>query len=101
MRSDYYYFFFSFFAIRRSTLRKGGVCAYGLLNVDGCIRIARGREWWWWDGGGGGWGSGGKGAQHERSRQENEARGGWVRWVRKQTQFGVAVESRSFANCCI
>ena len=38
------------------------------LNVDGCIWIGRGER-------GGGVGGGG---EYERSRQEKEARGGWV-----------------------
>ena len=37
---------------------------------------------------------GGGGGEHERSGQEKEARGGWVR---RQT----LLLSRSFINCCI
>ena len=44
------------------------------LNVDGCIWIGRG------EGGGGG--------EYERSRQEKEAR---VGWVIRQIQIGVVV----------
>ena len=47
------------------------------LNVDGCIWIGRGRER-----------EGGKGREHERSRQEKEAR---VGWVKRQIQIGVVV----------
>ena len=45
------------------------------LNVDGCIWIGRGeREGW--------------GGEYERSRQEKEAR---VGWVIRQIQIGVVV----------
>ena len=44
------------------------------LNVDGCIWIGRGGS----EGGVAGWvGEGGR--EHERSRQEKEARVGWVK----------------------
>ena len=46
------------------------------LNVDRCIWIGRGGR----EGGGGG--------KHERSRQEKEAR---VGWVIRQNQIGVVV----------
>ena len=46
------------------------------LNVDGCIWIGRGER----EGGGGG--------EYERSRQEKEAR---VGWVIRQIQIGVVV----------
>ena len=45
------------------------------LNVDGCIWIGRGER----EGGGGG-------GEYERSRQEKEAR---VGWVIRQIQIGV------------
>ena len=45
------------------------------LNVDGCIWIGRGGR------------EGGGGREHARSRQEKEARVGWV----KDTQIGVVV----------
>ena len=47
------------------------------LNVDGCIWIGRGER----EGGGGG-------GDYERSRQEKEAR---VGWVIRQIQIGVVV----------
>ena len=45
---------------------------YGLLNVDGCIWLGEGGSQW-----GGGGGAVGRG-DHERSRQEKGAQGGWV-----------------------
>ena len=51
---------------------------YSLLNIDGCI----------WLGEGGCGGRGGEG--DERFRQEKGVEGGWAR---RQTQFGVVVES--------
>ena len=48
------------------------------LNVDGCIWIGR------WERGGGV----GGGGEYERSRQEKEAR---VGWVIRQIQIGVVV----------
>ena len=50
------------------------VCVWQ-LNVDGCIWIGRG-------------GRGGERGEHERSRQEKEAR---VGWVIRQIQIGVVV----------
>ena len=47
------------------------------LNVDGCIWIGRGGRW-----------GVGVGGVHERSRQEKEARDGWVI---RQIQIGVVV----------
>ena len=47
------------------------------LNVDGCIWIGRGRRE-----------GRGEGGEHERSRQEKEAR---VGWVIRQIQIGVVV----------
>ena len=51
------------------------VCVWH-LNVDGCIWIGRGGR------------EGGGGREHEISRQENEAR---VGWVIRQIQIGVIV----------
>ena len=47
------------------------------LNVDGCISIGRGES-----------GGKGGGGEHDRSRQEKEAR---VGWVKRQIQIGVVV----------
>ena len=55
------------------------VCVWQ-LNEDGCIWIGRGGR----EGGCGGWGE----REHERSRQEKEAR---VGWVIRQIQIGVVV----------
>ena len=54
---------------------------YGFLNGDGCKWRGRGREW-----GGGGGGE----REHERNKQVKGALDGWVR---RQTEFVVAVES--------
>ena len=43
----------------------------------------------------GGWGGG---EEHERSRQEKEARGGWLR---RQTQFGVVAVAESIDHLLI
>ena len=46
--------------------------AYGLLNVDGCIWIGRGREWVAWGVGGVG---GGRGRELERDPDKRRGRG--------------------------
>ena len=59
------------FPVESSTLKNGCVCVW-LLNVDGRIWIRIGGK---------GVGEEGGGREHERLRQEKEARGGWANVV--------------------